>query len=202
MFRVTQSSSPHSPSPSPPLAGATGTASAATSFGADLDPNGPAALNSSSPHALQRVRGARSAPGFSTTPTRPAAHEKAPKSGTLKQVSLIAGAPGSFKLQLVKVKRRERFGQGGHERPEDQLPGPGRSETPRPTTVETFKTDSPGPPGRAAGRSPRSGPARCAAAPEADQHAPLQPGAEGRQRRCRHSSPTNGCWLLIEGVIK
>ncbi len=36
---------------------------------------------------------------------RPDGVERAPKSGTIKKIRLIAGGPGSFKLQIAKVKQ-------------------------------------------------------------------------------------------------
>jgi hypothetical protein len=41
---------------------------------------------------------------------RPDGGELAPKTGTIKRIRLIAGGPGSFKLQIAKVKRSTLFG--------------------------------------------------------------------------------------------
>lgn len=41
---------------------------------------------------------------------RPDGGELAPKTGTIKKVRLIAGGPGSFQLQIAKVKRSTLFG--------------------------------------------------------------------------------------------
>lgn len=41
---------------------------------------------------------------------RPDGGELAPKTGTIKKIRLIAGGPGSFKLQIAKVKRSTLFG--------------------------------------------------------------------------------------------
>lgn len=41
---------------------------------------------------------------------RPDGGELAPKTGTIKKIRLIAGDPGSFKLQIAKVKRSTLFG--------------------------------------------------------------------------------------------
>lgn len=41
---------------------------------------------------------------------RPDDGELAPKTGTIKKIRLIAGGPGSFKLQIAKVKRSTLFG--------------------------------------------------------------------------------------------
>jgi hypothetical protein len=41
---------------------------------------------------------------------RPDGGELAPKTGTIKKIRLIAGGPGSFQLQIAKVKRSTLFG--------------------------------------------------------------------------------------------
>jgi len=41
---------------------------------------------------------------------RPDGGELAPKTGTIRKIRLIAGGPGSFKLQIAKVKRSTLFG--------------------------------------------------------------------------------------------
>jgi len=41
---------------------------------------------------------------------RPDGGELAPKTGTIKKIRLIAGGPGSFRLQIAKVKRSTLFG--------------------------------------------------------------------------------------------
>ena len=41
---------------------------------------------------------------------RPDGGELVPKTGTIKKIRLIAGGPGSFKLQIAKVKRSTLFG--------------------------------------------------------------------------------------------
>lgn len=41
---------------------------------------------------------------------RPDGGELAPKTGTIRKIRLIAGGPGSFKLQIAKVKRATLFG--------------------------------------------------------------------------------------------
>jgi streptogramin lyase len=81
--------------------GAAGTASAA-SFGADLDPSVQPS-NAGQPHKCPDFEGEKCTWVLNDAYGAPG-HEKAPETGTLKQIKLIAGAPGSFKLQLVKVK--------------------------------------------------------------------------------------------------
>lgn len=41
---------------------------------------------------------------------RPNGGERAPKSGTIKQIRLVAGGPGSFRLQIAQVKHSTLFG--------------------------------------------------------------------------------------------
>jgi hypothetical protein len=88
------------------VAPASGMAAAPVKFGAKLNPT---------------VQPSNSLPGLTCTGTqtpgpactmvqneaygRPDGGELAPKTGTIKKIRLIAGGPGSFKLQIAKVKR-------------------------------------------------------------------------------------------------
>ncbi len=88
------------------VAPAAGLASSPVKFGAQLDPT---------------VQPSNSLPGLTCDGTgtpgpactmiqneaygRPDGGELAPKTGTIKRIRLIAGGPGSFKLQIAKVKR-------------------------------------------------------------------------------------------------
>ena len=107
--------------------------------------------------------------------------EKAPKSGTLKKIKLIAGEPGSFKLQLVKVEGRQ-LRQGRHQRAEDHLRGSGRPER-RHLRGRDVQGRHPGPQGRAA-RDRDQGDQHPALQLRRRQHPALQPG------RSRSATPS------------
>jgi hypothetical protein len=92
------------------VAPAAGIASATVKFGAKLNPT---------------VQPSNSLPGLTCSGTdtpgpactmiqneaygRPDGGELSPKTGTIKKIRVIAGGPGSFKLQIAKVKRSTQF---------------------------------------------------------------------------------------------
>ena len=89
------------------LAIAPATGMAATTFGTNLDPDLQPS-NAGQPHPCADSTGV---PGDCTwianeayTNGDPSTETVAPKTGTIKKISWIAGAPGSFKFQVVKVK--------------------------------------------------------------------------------------------------
>jgi hypothetical protein len=80
---------------------------ASTTFGTNLSPDLQPS-NAGQPHPCEDSTGA---PGACTwveneayTNGDPSTQTVAPKTGTIKRISWIAGAPGSFKFQVVKVK--------------------------------------------------------------------------------------------------
>jgi hypothetical protein len=86
------------------VAPATGLAKASVKFGAKLDPT------------VQPSNSLPAHPCSQDTPGQPctmiendaygrAGVERAPKTGTIKKIRLIAGGPGSFRLQITKVKQ-------------------------------------------------------------------------------------------------
>jgi hypothetical protein len=87
---------------------AAGLAKAPVKFGAKLDPTVQPS-NSLPAHPCSQE-----APGSGCTFVsneaygRPDGGELAPRSGTIKKIRLIAGGPGSFRLQIAKVKPNQR----------------------------------------------------------------------------------------------
>ena len=78
-------------------------------FGAKLDPTVQPS------NSLPGLKCSQVAPGPCTMIQneaygRPDGGELAPKTGTIKKIRVIAGGPGSFKLQIAKVKRSTLFG--------------------------------------------------------------------------------------------
>lgn len=90
------------------VAPATGLAKAPVKFGAKLDPTVQPS-NSLPAHPCSQE-----APGTPCTFVqneaygRPDGGEHAPRTGTIKKIRLIAGGPGSFRLQIAKVKPDQR----------------------------------------------------------------------------------------------
>jgi len=84
-------------------------AAAPVKFGSKLNPTVQPA------NSVPGLRCSQEAPGPCTFVEeeaygRPDGGELAPKTGTIKKIRLIAGGPGSFKLQIAKVKRSTLFG--------------------------------------------------------------------------------------------
>lgn len=84
-------------------------AAAPVKFGSQLNPTVQPS------NSLPGLRCSQEAPGPCTFVQeeaygRPDGGELAPKTGTIKKIRLIAGGPGSFKLQIAKVKRSTLFG--------------------------------------------------------------------------------------------
>lgn len=134
---------------------------------------------------------------------RPDGGEKAPYSGTLKKVRVIAGGQGSFTLQLVKSKQ-----VGGMWQSKVKAVGPmfeydGQSNQNWDFDnykVETFRVNMPIKKGwRLAMRSTDTSAIRCSSggANTLLHNPPLSYGL-GWQ----NASGDDGCWTLIEGVIK
>jgi hypothetical protein len=88
------------------VAPAAGIASAPVKFGAQLNPT---VQPSNSLPGLTCKQTATPGPACTMIQNeaygRPDGGELAPKTGTIKKIRLIAGGPGSFKLQIAKVKR-------------------------------------------------------------------------------------------------
>ena len=92
------------------VAPAAGMAAAPVKFGAQLDTTTDPA-NSTPARPCDEM-----APGKACTIIenearyRPDGGERAPKAGTIKKIRLVAGGPGSFRLQIAQVKRSTLFG--------------------------------------------------------------------------------------------
>jgi hypothetical protein len=91
------------------IAPATGMAAAPVKFGAQLNPTVQPS------NSLPGLMCEHQTPGASCTMIqneaygRPNGGQLAPKTGTIKKIRLIAGGPGSFKLQIAKVQQATLF---------------------------------------------------------------------------------------------
>lgn len=134
---------------------------------------------------------------------RPDGGEKAPRAGTLKRVRVIAGGPGSFKLQLVKSKAVGSVWKSRVKAIGPKINYTGQSPDNWDTDnykVESFRVDIPIKKGwRLAMKSRTTSAIRCSSGGDNTLiHTPPL------VRRAPFASATgdDGCWMLIEGVIK
>jgi hypothetical protein len=188
------------------VAPAAGMASAPVKFGAKLNPT---------------VQPSNSLPGLSCSQAeapgpactmiqneaygRPDGGELAPKTGTIKKVRVIAGGPGSFKLQIAKVKRSTQFttNQAKVVYTGPKLSYQGQTEANYEDDsyrVESFDVNVPVQKGQQlALRGNITSMIRCSSGgrntliytPPLFSGGPFTP-----------ASDTDGCWILMEAVIK
>ncbi len=136
---------------------------------------------------------------------RPDGGELAPKTGTIKKIRLIAGGPGSFKLQIAKVQRSTLHGtnaakvvaSGPRISYQGQTEANFEDDSYR---VETFKVDVPVKKGQQlALRGNITSMIRCSSGGDNTliYTPPLFPGGSFTT-----ASNTDGCWLLVEAVIR
>ena len=136
---------------------------------------------------------------------RPDGGELAPKTGTIKRIRLIAGGPGSFRLQIAKVKRSTLNGTNEAKvvRNGPQITYKGQSDSSWESdnyTVETFKVNVPVQKGQQlALRGNYTSMLRCSSG--GDNTLIYQPSllAGGP---FTPASDTDGCWVLMEAVIR
>lgn len=136
---------------------------------------------------------------------RPDGGELAPRSGTIKKIRLIAGGPGSFKLQIAKVKRSTlnstKEAKVVYSGPRISYQGQTEANYEDDSyRVETFKVDVPVKKGQQlALRGNVTSMVRCSSGgdntliytPPLFSGAPFSP-----------ASDYDGCWLLMEAVIR
>lgn len=134
---------------------------------------------------------------------RPDGGELAPKTGTIKKIRLIAGGPGSFKLQIAKVKRSTLFGtneakvvaNGPRISYQGQTEANDESGSYR---VETFDVDVPVKKGQQlALKGNLTSMIRCSSGgPNTLIYTPPL------GKSFRPATETDGCWILMEAVIR
>jgi hypothetical protein len=134
---------------------------------------------------------------------RPDGGELAPKTGTIKKIRLIAGGPGSFKLQIAKVKRSTLFGtneakvvaNGPRISYQGQTEANDESGSYR---VETFNVNVPVKKGQQlALKGNITSMVRCSSGgPNTLIYTPPLGSS------FRPATETDGCWILMEAVIR
>jgi hypothetical protein len=134
---------------------------------------------------------------------RPDGGELAPKTGTIKKIRLIAGGPGSFKLQIAKVKRSTLFGtneakvvaNGPRISYQGQTEANFESDSYR---VETFNVNVPVKKGQQlALKGNITSMVRCSSG--GDNTLIYSPPLGST---FRPATNTDGCWILMEAVIR
>lgn len=184
---------------------AAGMAAQPVKFGSKLDPTVQPS-NSLPAHPCSQAN-----PGTACTMIqseayyRPDGGELAPKTGTIKKIRLIAGGPGSFRLQIAKVKRSTLNGTNEAKvvRNGPKIAYQGQSDANWESdnyTVETFKVDVPVRKGQQlALRGSYTSMLRCSSGGDNTliYQPPLFPGGAFTP-----ASDTDGCWVLMEAVIR
>jgi hypothetical protein len=134
---------------------------------------------------------------------RPDGGELAPKTGTIKKIRLIAGGPGSFKLQIAKVKRSTLFGtneakvvySGPRISYQGQTEANFEDDSYR---VESFDVDVPVRKGQQlALKGDITSMVRCSSGGDNTLIYTPPLGSSFRP-----ATSTDGCWILIEAVIR
>lgn len=136
---------------------------------------------------------------------RPDGGELAPKTGTIKKIRLIAGGPGSFRLQVAKVNRATVFGtneaRAVHYGPQIHYQGQTEANFEDDSyRVESFPVSIPVKKGQQlALRGQITSMIRCSSGGDHTliYTPPLYLGGPFTQ-----ATNTDGCWLLMEAVIK
>ena len=134
---------------------------------------------------------------------RPDGGELAPKTGTIRKIRLIAGGPGSFRLQIAKVKRSTLFGANEAKvvanGPRINYQGQSEANFEEDSyRVETFDVNLPVRKGQQlALKGNITSMVRCSSG--GDNTLIYTPPLGGT---FRPATNTDGCWILIEAVIR
>jgi hypothetical protein len=134
---------------------------------------------------------------------RPDGGELAPKTGTIRKIRLIAGGPGSFKLQIAKVKRSTLFGTNEAKVVANgpRISYQGQTEANDEAgnyRVETFDVDVPVKKGQQlALKGNVTSMVRCSSG--GDNTLIYTPPLGSA---FRPATNTDGCWILMEAVIR
>jgi hypothetical protein len=174
-------------------------------FGAELDPTVQPSNSLPGLMCEQQTPGASCTMILNEAYGRPDGGELAPKTGTIKKIRLIAGGPGSFRLQVAKVKRST---LNGSNEAKVVASGPkiayqGQTEANDESgayRVETFDVNVPVRKGQQlALRGNITSMIRCSSGGDNTliYTPPLLRGGDFRP-----ATGDDGCWILMEAVIK
>ena len=188
------------------VAPASGLAAAPVKFGAKLDPT---------------VQPSNSLPGLPCNQEslvactmvqneaygRPDGGELAPRSGTIKKIRLIAGGPGTFRLQVAKVKRSTLFGSneakvvanGQKIRYQGQTEANWESDSYR---IETFDVNVPVKKGQQLAMHTNGTPMSAIRCSSGGDNTLIYQGGLKLRQPFKPATDTDGCWILMEAVIR
>ena len=172
---------------------------AATKFGAELTPDTQPS-NSSTEGAPCELNN----PGLCTRVSmeaygRPDGGERAPKSGTIKKISVISQGPDTFRFEIAEAKAASEQAKVVYR--SKKLHSQGQTDINADTyRIETFKVNAPVKKGQyLATESKRSSMLRCSSGgPNQLQFTP----ALALNAPFETATSTDGCWLLLEATIK
>lgn len=184
---------------------ATGLAKAPVRFGARLDPTvQPSNSLPGLPCYAERVMPCTMVQNEAYG--RPGGGEVAPRSGTIKRIRLIAGGPGVFRLQVAKVKRSRLYGSsqvkvladGPKIQYEGQTEANWESDSYR---IETFDVDVPIRKGEqlAMHVAGSTSAIRCSSGGD---NTLIHLGGKYPRQPFSPVTDTDGCWVLMEAVIR
>lgn len=125
---------------------------------------------------------------------------KAPGPGLLKKVRLIAGEAGSFRLRIVRARETDTGFEGKVVRNGPVIRYTGQPDLDEPYVVEVFRVRIPIRKGdRLAITTKKTSTLRCSSGGSNTLlfHPPLRRGTG-----LRENTGDDGCWLLLEGVVR
>lgn len=187
------------------VAPASGMAAAPVKFGAKLNPTVQPSNGSPGLRCSQEALGATCTMIQNEAYGRPDGGELAPRTGTIKRIRVIAADPGSFRPQIAKVKRSTLFGTN---EAKVVYTGPlltysGQTEANEESgqyKVETFNVNIPVKTGQQlALRGNISSMVRCSSG--GDNTLIYTPSLLAG-KPFKAASETDGCWILMEAVIR
>jgi hypothetical protein len=169
---------------------------AATSFGAKLNQNIQPS-NSQPAHPCEYNAPAQPCTRVEMDAYNNAGHERAPKDGTIKQIKLIAGGAGSFRLQIAKANAVQQTAKVVEQGPTIHYQGQPNNNALH-YEVETFNVNVPVKKGEyLATKSKKTSMVRCSSGgPNQLLFQPaLSVGGPFEQ-----ATDHDGCWLLLQAV--
>jgi len=182
------------------VAPATGLAKAPVKFGAKLNPTVQPSNSLPAHPCTQDASGKACTMVLNDAYGRPGV-ERAPRTGTIKRIRLIAGGPGSFRLQIAQVKRATSEAKLVRNGPKVTYTGQSEANFESDDyRVETFKLNVKVHKGQQlALRGNYTSMLRCSSGgdntlvyqPPLRPFGPFQP-----------TTDTDGCWILMEAVIR
>jgi hypothetical protein len=184
---------------------ATGLAKAPVKFGSKLDPTVQPSNSLPGVQCNQEVL-AQCTMVQNEAYGRPDGGELAPRTGTIKKIRLIAGGPGVFRLQIAKVKRSTLFGSNEAKvvRGGPKIAYQGQAEVNWESDnyrVESFDVNVPVKKGEQLAMYARGGTSmvRCSSGGD---NTLIYLNGKYSQQPFSPATDTDGCWILMEAVIR